>query len=500
MKNISVIGGGSAGWITALMVKTQYPEYNVTVIESPSIGILGAGEGTTPHFVTRFLDKVGIPASDLIKECKATIKHGIRFTNWNGDGTSYFHGFDTSSDSTYFTKHIESRQISKSEPLTDLSLPNLASLKNKVTFSYKSNISTLFENPLASFDSYSAWALHFDARLLADFLKKVALSRGVHLVEGEVVSVSLEDTGNINKLLFKTNSEINTDFVFDCSGFSRLILGKLYNVEWVSYSKHLPMKAAVPFFMPHDNDVRPETDSIAMKYGWVWKIPVNGRYGCGYVYDSDYINKEQAVAEAEEYFGIALDTSREFKFDPGTYKSTLIKNCMAVGLSQSFVEPLEATSIYVSLINLTDFLQNDGLNCTTEAFTKQFNINCLDRNTEVLEFIYMHYLTNRKDSDFWKDFKFKNEMVPGVMDAIDIINHNPYSKLLNRDLFQNTSWVSVCSDLGLLDSSKYKDIINRIGIDIDGQITSSIKKNNANIVSKCISHKDLINNIIQAYT
>jgi tryptophan 7-halogenase len=490
--NVVILGGGSAGWMTALMVKAYYPNETITVVESDDIGILGAGEGTTPQFVFSFLDVVGIPASDLIRECKATIKHGIRFLDWNGKGHSYYHAFASQEELSQFNNFIVTKQIADGLPVHELDFSSKASANGNVAFSFKPNPNTLLENPINSFNNHSSWALHFDARLLAQYFRRTAESRGIKRVEGKVKHFEQDEHGNVTKLNLESGQSVDVDFIFDCSGFARLIIGKLYNTEWISYADHLPMKTAVPFFMDHDNNTRPETDSIAMKYGWIWRIPVDGRYGCGYVFDSDYITPDQALQEAEEYFGRELKSPKTFTFKAGSFKETVVKNCMAVGLAQSFVEPLEATSIWVSVLNLKRFLNEDGLRCNDAHFAKKVNEVFLKRNNEVLEFLYIHYLTKRDDSPFWREFKIKNKMIDSVAETLELLKNNQYMDMSDRMLFTTKSWIMVAADLGLLDKDKCKNIISKYNVDQIETHKLSLMKNHQNVIRTCLSHKEFL--------
>ena len=490
--NITVLGGGTAGWITALLTQAHYPNANITVIESDEIGILGAGEGTTSHFI-QLLKKINIPVSDLIKYCKATIKQGIRFTNWQGDSSSYFHSFIVDGSLDQFNNLSVTLQLSEDKRLCELDFANQLSLTNKVLFTYSNNGNCLYDDPINSFQHLSEYALHFDARLLADFFKKVGECRGINIVEGKFQQAIQDSQGNIKEIKLENRESIHCDFVFDCSGFARLLIGKLYQTKWVSYEKHLPMKAAVPFFINHNNDVRPETDSIAMKYGWMWKIPVDGRYGCGYVFDSDYITADQALEEAEEYFGVKLNSPKTFKFSPGSFENTLVNNCMAVGLAQSFVEPLEATSIWVSYNNLHNFLRQDGVNFQSTAFKKMFNQLCLNNNNEILEFIYLHYLTKRNDSLFWKEFRNKNQMVESLEDSLEILKYNQSIPLINKFLFSIKSWIQIAGGLQLLDPIICSHMLKEYNIQELDLARKSFRKNQENMSKICLGHKEFLN-------
>jgi tryptophan halogenase len=196
--------------------------------------------------------------------------------------------------------------------------------------------------------------------------------------------------------------------VFDCSGFARLVLGKHYQQEWVSYQEYLPLTHTIAFPTPHDgsqNILKPATEAIAMPHGWMWRVPIQSRYGNGYVYDGSMITEEQAVSEIESYHKIKLGHHMKFKYDPGSFRKTLHKNSLAVGIAQSFVEPMEATSIWVGFINVIRCLRQGGMEIRDQSYQDHFNEICYDTNWSVMELLYMHYLGQRTDTEFWRTFK-----------------------------------------------------------------------------------------------
>jgi tryptophan halogenase len=490
--NITILGGGSAGWITALLTHAYYPNHKITVVESDSIGILGAGEGTTPQFID-LLNKIKITVPDMVKNCGATIKQGINFENWNGDGVKYFHSFTNRGTLDEWHGFLVTNQLANNLISDDLNFSTKISDEKKVGFSF-TNKKSDDKNPMLSFDNHCHFALHFDARLLAQYFKKVAQERGIIRIEGELNAVASDEEGNIKQLQLKNGVNVDCDFIFDCSGFARILIGKFFQTEWVSYEKFLPMNTALPFFIEHNNDVKPQTDAIAMKYGWMWRIPVNGRYGCGYVFDSNYVSEEQALQEAEQYFGQKLTSPKTFKFKAGTFKETLVKNCMAVGLAQSFVEPLEATSIWLSYVNLDDFLRTDGIFMNSEGFKKHFNQRCFKRNDEMKNFLYLHYLTKRNDSHFWQQFREKQPMINEVRDLIEMLNENEYA-YFEHFIFENSSWMQVAAGLNLFDTNKFKQRMDRYGPEANKILNDhkvQFLNNMKSFSEMCLSHKDFL--------
>lgn len=446
--NFCVVGGGTAGWLTALFLNRYYPKSNITVIESSDIGILGAGEGTTPHFVD-FLQELNIDLNYIFKNASATLKNGIKFTNYNGDGKSYFHGFKDNTDLDYTDF---STVNNCNYPLLALEKISVGQNIDGVDFS-----SIISEANLSKYDNdlnkLGEFALHFNANYLAKALKKLGLERGVKIIDDVVNEIKTNEDGYINKLIM-SNHSLNCDFVFDCTGFKRLIIGDFYKSEWKSYKDSLPVNRAIPFFIPikEDEEIPPYTEAIAMKYGWMWKIPTQERYGCGYVYDKNMISDEEAKKEVDEYIGYEVDSPRQFNFSAGTYKDIWIKNCIAVGLSSGFIEPKEATSIWVTIQQLHNFLQHtDGVTYKNQDSINEYNNKNMQTTDEILEFVYLHYITNRTDTDFWKKFTKNNSMPEAVEKylkkcSITIPNFSHHNE---EQRFPLKSHYAVCAGLNL---------------------------------------------------
>jgi tryptophan halogenase len=252
----------------------------------------------------------------------------------------------------------------------------------------------------------TAWALHFDAKLLADYLEKVGVQRGINVVDSEFRDVTTDEQGFITDIHLENDMSLKCDFVFDCSGFNRVLIGKHFKQKWISYSEHLPMKCAIPFWLESEEEIEPSTTSTAMKNGWMWKIPTADRYGCGYVFDSRFITNEQAQEEIESALGHKITPIRFLKFETGRLEKLWHKNCLAVGLSAAFAEPLEATSIHSTIVQLNRFIFNylkdtpeDTINTGAQAI---YNRRMGKMYDDFKEFLVLHYQTKRTDSEFWR--------------------------------------------------------------------------------------------------
>lgn len=347
MKKVVVIGGGTAGWLTALFVNKFWEGISVSVIESTKTGILGAGEGTTPNF-PYILVQLGIDLNDFMEKTGSTKKYGIDFRNWRGDGHWFPHNFQAD------------------------------------------------EN---------VHALHFDARLVAKYFREFAYDNtDIKHIDSFITDIN-EDENGINQVILEDGSLVDCDFVFDCSGFARLVIGKHFKSEWKSYSNDLLCNAAFAYFLPQKDNVtantRTMTQSISMPNGWMWQAPLQHRWGCGYVYNDKYISLEDAVKEVEEYVGQKIEVVKTFKFDAGSYERMWIKNCIAVGLASSFLEPLEATSLMTVIIQLKQ-LKDFNFD---EKNRDVFNITMSNVNEQNMLFIRHHYNCDRYDTKFWRDYK-----------------------------------------------------------------------------------------------
>ena len=460
-KQLLVLGGGTAGWLTALYLKKVFPFYTTTLIESKEIGIIGVGEATTPNIVT-FLKYLNIDVFDLIQKTKGSIKNGISFENWNGDNKKYFHGFF--------------------ENLTPFSLPPIFTadcfnyylqnlIHKKLDFNTHTYITKLsYENKIDL--QRTLYALHFDTNLLSQYLHAVGTYRGINYVNGKLKKVSNDAKGNISKITLDNKKSFSCDFIFDCSGFNRLLIGKHFNTQWKSYKKHLPMKQAIPFWLNHKGAIPPYTIALAMKHGWIWKIPLQHRIGAGYIFDSDYINRDQALAEAEKTLGTKLDVSRVINFEAGRYESFWHKNCIAVGLSSSFIEPLESTSIFLTiqqLFNLNHFLNE--LFIPTRKSINLYNEMASKNMDETLNFVYLHYLTKRKDSLFWKNFNKNYPPPPEFQHKLDLLKENNLKHLDIEETkksasFPIMSYLMIANGLKLftkkINMTHYKDVTPNI--------------------------------------
>lgn len=506
LDNIVVVGGGTAGWLTALYAKKCLPLSNVTVVESDEIGILGAGEGTTPSFVT-FLDHLNIPVSRLLKETSTTIKTGIKFTNWNGDGTHYYHGFSPAKDLSYAA-------MDNSELLSRTSLvfaTNAANGKHHDEITFAALTGELGKAPFRNNEEYqegmfvpdpilkflleSYYGVHFDASKIALVLRNIAEERGINRVEGIVEDIVESSDGDIQTLVLGSGQTVDLDFMFDCTGFARVFAGKKYQSEWKSHKDLLPVDTAVPFFLPMDEAIPPYTEAIAMKYGWMWKIPLQHRYGCGYVFDSSFINEEEAKEEIQQTLGMEIESPRTFKFNAGYFKTPWNRNCISVGLASGFIEPLEATSIWVTIMTLMNALSNvENLASKDPRIADEFNAKFCEMNDQVVDFLYFHYMSERNDTDFWKKFKSPEAAPEKIQKMLNTWSYRvPEYRDFFGGMFLLESWLAVGSGVGQLNYDAFKyayesNMAERLMEDSMSRYMANMEE----IVEGCLDHRQFI--------
>jgi tryptophan halogenase len=414
---IIVLGGGTAGWLTALYAKKIHSRAIVKVIASEEIGILGAGEGSMP-LLNDFFRAIEVDFEELFQKADATIKNGIRLVDWNGEGNGdyYDHNFNTLDQRLSMVGRNDTFRDPTPKPIVT-QIYNESSLE---AINVASKLSSRYKVPFGvdgdGFKNEGAFALHFNATKLAALLREKAIARGIEIIDNVVTEVETDGDNNVTALLTNKGA-VQCDFVFDCSGFKRFLIGKKFKIPWVSYKEHLPVDTALPFFIKRDKDtdIIPYTEATALKYGWAWRIPTYERFGCGYVFDSSCCTEQEAQEEIINTYGsdnvIFNDKEhpRVFKFDAGRYEKIWVNNCISIGLSSGFIEPLEATAIVSACLALGSAMQYIFL--TGEQYAnamRDVNNNFADNQESILNFVVLHYLTDRNDSPFWEKFNRNN--------------------------------------------------------------------------------------------
>jgi len=401
VRSIVIVGGGSAGWMTALILARSLIDRGVeiTVLESPTVGIIGVGEGSTP-WLRGFFDSLGIEESEWMPACHATYKCGIAFDGWSTKSgfERYFHPFASMLDNltmTQFVHNVEARVNGAdvhAHPDRFFIAARLAAGKRapKAHESFP-------------FDIWHGY--HFDAVLLGQFLHEKALERGVRYKSCHVTNAALNEHGAIASVATQEGETIAADLFVDCTGFSGLLIDKALKTPFISFSSNLFNDAAVAMPSPIGEQIPSETVSTALKFGWAWKIPLTSRYGNGYVYSSQFCSPDQAETELRQRLGLmdADVPARHLKMKLGRVTQHWNKNCLAVGLSQGFIEPLEATAllfIQQTAATFVEFLEAGDLGEDAHA---RFNQQVNEHFEGTRDYIVTHYKTNtRRDTEYWR--------------------------------------------------------------------------------------------------
>jgi glycine/D-amino acid oxidase-like deaminating enzyme len=401
VKKIVVVGGGTAGWMTALMLSNSAygSKLEITVLESPQVGIIGVGEGSTP-WLRGFFEQLDIEEAEWMPACNATYKSGITFDKWSTRPgfESYFHPFASMLDNLTMTQFIDNVHARLNRADVDAH-PDRFFIASRLAREGKA------PKPQRSFPFDVWYGYHFDAALLGVFLHRKAVERGVRHVSRHMQEAILDDTGDIASLRLEGDENLAADFFIDCTGFASLLIGKALQTPFVPYAENLFNDAAIALPTTIDGPISSQTTSTALRHGWSWKIPLTNRYGNGYVYSSAFCSPDEAERELRSHLGLLDDDApaRHLKMRIGRVTRHWNRNCVAIGLSQGFIEPLEATTllfVQLSASWLVTALEKGDL---SEAARNTFNDTVNAQFEGTRDYIVTHYKANtRTDTDYWR--------------------------------------------------------------------------------------------------
>ena len=415
-KKILIVGGGSAGWMTAaLMAKTLGDRFAIELVESSAIGTIGVGEGSTPKIAALFA-ALGVDEAEWMPACNATYKNGIRFKGWSSrEGfESFFHGFYSHFDRDHM-KALRFNSVLRRARIDVHAHPDL--------FLYNSYLADRHLAPTTpeTFPFDVQYAFHFDAGLLGDFLKTWSMARGVTWRDCRIAGCEMDEAGEIAALLSDQGERLESDLFIDCSGFSALLIEKEMGAQHLSASEILFNDAAVAIRSPALENPPPMTTATTMPSGWAWHIPLQSRTGNGYVYSSRYGDSESAESELRAAMGDAWQEgdALHLKMRLGRVDRAWIGNCVAIGLSQGFLEPLEATGLALTQYNITRLMYYLTEHGSSQEARDGFNREVGDAFDGTRDFIAMHYLTaTRNDTPYWRDVRANQAAISGDLAAV----------------------------------------------------------------------------------
>ena len=430
IKSVVILGGGTAGWMTASYLGKVFGEtVGITVLEAPAIPRIGVGEATVPNLQRVFFDAIGLPEDTWMRECNASYKMGIKFVNWRtgGKGEPNPRPFRSSTDHFYhlFGLLPNHERLPLSQYWTDKKLHG----ETDEPFAYACyREPPIMDAKLApkfiDGERWTNYAWHFDASLVADMLRRFAVKQqNVRHVQDEMTDVRFDERGFITALCTKGGQTLEGDLFVDCSGFRGLLINQAMREPFLDMSDYLLNDRAVATAVPHDdaaNGVEPYTSAIAMTSGWTWKIPMLGRFGSGYVYSSRFATQDEAT---EEFCGLwNLDPAKtplnHVRFRVGRNRRTWVKNCVSIGLSSCFLEPLESTGIYfitAAIYQLAKYFPDKRFDpILIDRFNREIEVMFDDSR----DFIQAHFsFAPRADTAFWRACK-ELQLAPDIQEKI----------------------------------------------------------------------------------
>lgn len=438
---VVVVGGGTAGWMTAAALAKLLPtRCSVHLVESEAIGIVGVGEATLPQ-IRGFNDRLGIDEADFMAATRATFKLGIEFRDWGRPGDSYIHPFGTfgTGQGEVDFHHYWSRVRRETG-----SVPPIGEFSMAVTMAYANRFALPTADP-GKIESTFNYAYQFDATLYAPYLRRVAEQLGVRRTEGRIVDVELDgESGDVRGVVLEGGARIEGDLFVDCSGFVSLIIGKALNEPFEDWSRWLPCDRAVAMPCRTRTALSPYTTAAAMPDGWRWRIPLQHRTGNGYVYASAFASDEQTRADlVAAVEGEPIAEPRVLKFKAGRRRHSWVRNCVAVGLSSGFLEPLESTSIYLIQAAITGIVDLFPEREVSAVDRDEFNRVIDLEYDRIRDFLILHYhQTERSDSEFW-NYVRTMEVPDSLKEKIELFRRRGRIAKYREGVFRDAGWVAV---------------------------------------------------------
>jgi tryptophan halogenase len=400
-----VVGGGTAGWLTALVLQETFRQAGrpvaLSVVESSKIPTVGVGEGSTAVF-RQMLRRLGLDETEFLRETGASFKLGIRHKDWRRVGVTYDGPIDDPHlvvDGPGYDGRdpwLDAFSVAAGRPVAEKHLFQHLIDAGRAPFARKPDGGLIPAGPYH-------YAFHFDQARVGAWLRRKA--RGIAVIDAQVTGAERDpETGDVTALRLDEGGPVAGDLFFDCSGFRRALIGREMGGTWRSFSDRLAVNRAMPFWLALEPgaELPPYTLAWAREAGWMWGIPTQGRFGCGYVYSDQFLDPEGAKAEIERALGRTIEPMGDIRFDPGRLDRVAIGNVVALGLASTFIEPLEATSIHgtvVQLLILAPMLLDGRL---SEADRDAYNDVVARQVEDIRDFVNLHYVTERDDTPFWR--------------------------------------------------------------------------------------------------
>jgi tryptophan halogenase len=479
---VVIAGGGTSGWLSAYSLVSRLGNVlDITLVESDQIGTIGVGEATIPT-IRSFHSLRGINEQEFMSATQATFKLGIQFDNWGKEKDSYFHSFGEIGQRSWMAEFHEFWMEAKAQgfggSLEDYCLELKAAKANK--FSTQAG-----KKPVS-------FAYHFNATAYAAYLRTKSEKAGVKRREGLIEHVQKDATGNITSLTLGNGEVILGDVFIDCTGFRGLLIGESLGVGYEDWSHLLAADSAIAVQTKAVEEPRPYTQSIAHPAGWQWRIPLQGRVGNGIVYSSKFLSDDEARDTLMgNITGEPITEPRQLRFTTGRREKAWHKNCIAIGLSSGFLEPLESTSIHLVTTALMRLMKLFPFGGKINLLAEQYNREAQLEAETIRDFIILHYhLTERNDSRFWDHYRTM-EIPESLAHRMAIFKENGYSWPDDVGLFRVDSWVQVMMGQGITPEQHHKGscVIPTEGLK---EQMAALRKMIENSVEQLPTHSDFI--------
>ncbi len=446
LSKIVVVGGGTSGWLAAAMLRHHLKRElcEIELVESEDLGTIGVGESTVPPFVG-LIQRLGIDEKAFIRATNATYKLGIQFVGWQRRTDTYFHPFGVIGKPIgthdFYQCWLKARALGESSSLQDFSPCNVMAENGRFFPPSRAR-----NTPIGG----ANYALHVDANLVAQYLRRFSEERGVKRIEGLVTEVRRRDDGFIDHLELADGTKVRGDFYIDCSGARALLIGKALGVESIDWSDYLPCDRAIAVRTENSGPLVPYTRATAQKSGWMWRIPLQSRIGQGYVYSSRFCSDTEARSTLlRNLDSTCLDEPRVIPFTTGHRRELWKHNCLSIGLASGFVEPLEATAIHLMARGIDFFLRYFPNRDCDPALIREYNRRMTADFEEVRDFIVLHYsATGRDDSPFWQACR-RLPLPDSLQERIELFKSQGAMRDGVDELFRASSWQSVFEGMGI---------------------------------------------------
>jgi tryptophan halogenase len=490
IRRVVIAGGGTAGWmVAAALSKTLGKLLDIKLVESDEIATVGVGEATIPTLVT-FHRLLEINEQEFMSATQGTFKLGIGFENWRDRGENYIHSFGITGKDHWTAgfQHfwLKGRDRKLAGDYGDYCLELRASLEHRFAHLPRGGMN---------------YAFHIDAGLYAKFLRKFAEGFGVKRIEGKIVDVRVDETsGNIASIKLDAGVELEGDLFIDCTGFRGLLIGNALHVGYEDWSHYLFCDSAVALQTEPVGPAIPYTRSIARDAGWQWRIPLQHRVGNGMVYCSRYLADDAAkqglLANVE---GKVLTEPRVIKFRPGQRRQTWKRNCVAIGLSSGFIEPLESTSIHLiqrGIIRLMQMFPRDGIR---QSDIDEYNQQTNDEIEHIRDFIVLHYhATRRQDTPFWRSCRAM-DIPDSLRHRLELFRETGRVFRVPNELFAENSWIQVMLGQGI-EPQQHHPVADLMGDQELSRFLEGIRTNVEKTVSQLPAHQAYVEQYCKAHS